>query len=172
RSCGGRGRRSVRPRPPVDSLRPGAGVAGQDLSEVVGAVDGCEPRSRVVEEQQRAELGRRAAAERVGGSGNVRPTELPEAADRTVTSGAEERVELRTRGRVRASGAGGAIADAAEVGRLDPGQVRLEPDPVEVLTAVEGGTREQDRGRMPSGVLLGVVQGARPGLLVRDSVEV
>src|SRR3954447_1134917 len=153
-------------------LRRAAGVVRQDLSEVVGAVDRGEPGSGVVQEQQRPVLGRRAATERVGGPGDVGSAELPEAADAVIAPRGEERVEPRARRWVGASGPGRAVADAARVGRLDPWQVRFEPDAVVVPSSVEGGAREQDRSRVPSSVLPGVLQGSRPGLLVRDAVEV
>ena len=90
-----------------------------------------------------------------------------------VVPGAEERVEVRPRRRVRRSPAPvAAVADAAEVGRLDAGQVGLERHPAVVPAAVEGGAGEQDRPGMQPRRPARVGQRARPGLLVRDAVEV
>src|SRR6185503_19510552 len=106
-----------------------------------------QPGHWVVEEQQRTELRGGAPTERVRRSGDVRTAELPEAADRSVVPRAEEWVEVRARWRVHAVRARRAIADAAEVGGLDPWQVGLEPHSVVVLATAERRTREQDRTR-------------------------
>src|SRR5439155_4433651 len=153
-------------------LRSSAGVALEDLPEVVGPVDRREARAWVVQEQQGTELGRRAATEGIGGARNMGATFLPRTADGCVVAGAEEWVEVGSRRWVRAAVAGAPLADTAEVGRLDPGQVRFEADPAEILPSAERRAAEQDGRRVDRRIECGVGQRARPRLLVGDAVEV
>src|SRR6266487_3348729 len=115
-------------------------------------MDRGEPRSRVVQEQERAELRGRAPAECVRRPRDVCAAELPEAAHRGVVPGAEEGIEARTRRRVHATDTGVPVADPAEVGRLDPWQISLEAHPAVVQTTVERGTREPYRRRVPGSI--------------------
>src|SRR6266536_318291 len=149
-----------------------AGVVRQDLAEVVGAPDRGEAWSWVGQEQQRAELGGRRSSEGLLGPRDVGPAELPEAAGVVAVAGGVERVEVRAWRRVDAVRTGVAVAGAAEVGRLDAGQVGLERHPAVVAPAVERRAGEQDRPWVQPAVLGGVGQRPRPGGLVGHPVEV
>src|SRR2546430_7412190 len=153
-------------------LRMRTGVAAEDLSEVVRAVDRRESRAWVVQEQERPELGRRRPSEGVLRTGDVDAAELPDAADAAVVARAVDRIEVRPRRRVDAVRPGAAVAVAPEVGRLDPRQVGLEGNPAVVRATVEGRAREQDRPRMEDLVLPCIRVRAGPAGLVRDTVEV
>ncbi len=121
------------------------GVAGQHPSEIVRSMDGSEPRSRVVQEQQGPELGRRCAPEQLRRPRDVGPTELPQATHRAALPGGVDRIEVGPRRGVHAVRTGVPVAGPAEVGSLDPRQVGLERHAAVVLPPTERRTREQDR---------------------------
>jgi len=135
-------------------------------------VDRNESRPRKDQEQQGAELVGRVPAERVRGPGDVRPSELPKAPGRGVVPRAVEGVEVRARRWVETVRSGVPVADPAEVGGLDPRQVRLKRDPVEVLPSAERRTREEHRRRVQRGILLRRCPRSWPVGPIRDPVGV
>src|SRR5207244_13554714 len=132
-------------------------------------------RTRVVAQQERAELGGRVAAEGVRRALEVRPAELPDARGmRAATSRARrvDRVEVGARRRVDAVLARIPVALPAEVRRLAPLQVGFEGDPAVVPRAVEDRAREQNRVRVVLRVLPSVWIRSGPDPRGWNAVEV
>src|SRR6185312_2550977 len=115
-------------RPDVTELADPAGVRQVSAVKVVESIHCCEARARIDGLQQRAELGRRAAAEVVGRAGDEPATLLPRAGAVRIPR-REQRVELRTVRRVDAVRAADRVAERWVVlGALDldRGKISLE----------------------------------------------
>src|SRR2546428_10308238 len=116
-------------------LRSVAWIGREDPPEVVVPRGRHKAVARIGGQEQGAELGRRAAAERVRRSRDERPAKLPETLPALAARGVE-RVEVRTDRRIDA-----VHARAPNAGRrcreLDPWKVRLEGDALVALGSVE-----------------------------------